>query len=100
MTFTMDRKPTCTPLTRHFTLAVCAAAILTLTPTAFAQQKLQIAGNFAGEHPSRVAVYQVFKKEGARLTTNQLQVDVFPAMQLGSAKENIDAVLSGMLALT
>ena len=56
------------------------------------------AGNFAAEHPSSVAVEQVFKKEIARLTNNQLQVDVFPAMQLGGAKENVDAVRSGTLA--
>ena len=67
---------------------------------AAAQQKLQIAGNFATEHPSSVAVEQVFRKEVARLTGNQLQVDVFPAMQLGGAKENVDAVRSGTLALT
>ena len=67
---------------------------------AAAQQKLQIAGNFASEHPSSVAVEQVFRKEVARLTNNQLQVDVFPAMQLGGAKENVDAVRSGTLALT
>jgi tripartite ATP-independent transporter DctP family solute receptor len=67
---------------------------------AVAQQKLQIAGNFAAEHPSSVAVEQVFKKEVARLTQNQLTVDVFPAMQLGGAKENVDAVRSGTLALT
>jgi tripartite ATP-independent transporter DctP family solute receptor len=42
----------------------------------------------------------VFKKEVARLTNNQLQVDVFPAMQLGGAKENVDAVRSGTLAIT
>jgi tripartite ATP-independent transporter DctP family solute receptor len=65
-----------------------------------AQQKLQIAGNFATEHPSSVAVDQVFKKEIARLTNNRMQVDVFPAMQLGGAKENIDAVRSGTLAIT
>ena len=67
---------------------------------ALAQQKLQIAGNFAAEHPSSVAVDQVFKKEVARLTQNQLQVDVFPAMQLGGAKENVDGVRSGTLAIT
>ena len=67
---------------------------------AAAQQKLQIAGNFATEHPSSVAVEQVFRKEVARLTKNQLQVDVFPAMQLGGAKENVDAVRSGTLAIT
>jgi len=66
----------------------------------FAQQKLQIAGNFATEHPSSVAVELVFKRELGRLTNNQLQVDVFPAMQLGGAKENVDAVRSGTLAIT
>ncbi len=76
-----------------------AAAWLAATP-AHAQQKLQIAGNFASEHPSSVAVEQVFKKEVARLTNNQLQVDVFPSMQLGGAKENVDAVRSGTLAIT
>lgn len=77
-----------------------AALALAAALPAFAQQKLQIAGNFANEHPSSVAVEQVFKKELARLTNNQLQVDVFPAMQLGGAKENVDAVRSGTLALT
>lgn len=76
------------------------AALLTVAPPAHAQQKIQIAGNFAGEHPSSVAVDQVFKKEIARLTNNTLQVDVFPSMQLGGAKENVDAVRSGTLAIT
>ena len=85
------------------TLITRLTAALALTGAllpAAAQQKLQIAGNFASEHPSSVAVDQVFKKEIARLTNNQLQVDVFPAMQLGGAKENVDAVRSGTLALT
>ena len=77
-----------------------ALALAALALPAAAQQKLQIAGNFATEHPSSVAVEQVFKKEIARLTNNQLQVDVFPAMQLGGAKENVDAVRSGTLAIT
>jgi tripartite ATP-independent transporter DctP family solute receptor len=77
-----------------------ALALTGLALPAVAQQKLQIAGNFASEHPSSVAVEQVFKKEVARLTNNQLQVDVFPAMQLGGAKENVDAVRSGSLAIT
>lgn len=84
-------------ITRRFALAAGAVA---LAFPAFAQQKLQIAGNFATEHSSSVAVEQVFKKELARLTSNQLQVDVFPAMQLGGAKENVDAVRSGTLAIT
>ena len=77
-----------------------ALVAMLLAAPAWAQQKLQIAGNFATEHPSSVAVEQVFRKEVAHLTNNQLQVDVFPAMQLGGAKENVDAVRSGTLALT
>lgn len=77
-----------------------ALSLGALALPASAQQKLQIAGNFATEHPSSVAVEQVFKKEIMRLTNNQLQVDVFPAMQLGGAKENVDAVRSGTLAIT
>src|SRR3954463_12010481 len=81
-------------------IAVASLLALGAVLPALAQQKLQIAGNFATEHPSSVAVEQVFRKEVARLTNNQLQVDVFPAMQLGGAKENVDAVRSGTLALT
>lgn len=81
-------------------LALASLLALGVALPAAAQQKLQIAGNFATEHPSSVAVEQVFRKEVARLTNNQLQVDVFPAMQLGGAKENVDAVRSGTLALT
>jgi TRAP-type transport system periplasmic protein len=90
-----------TPRRTFHRLAIAAAVALAgvYTPAA-AQQKLQIAGNFATEHPSSVAVEQVFRKEVARLTNNQLQVDVFPAMQLGGARENVDAVRSGTLALT
>src|SRR5215218_6865765 len=86
----------------HRLARIALSTFLTLGAVlpAAAQQKLQIAGNFAGEHPSSVAVDQVFKKEVARLTNNQLQVDVFPAMQLGGAKENVDAVRSGTLAIT
>lgn len=81
-------------------VAVLALAGAAAAAPASAQQKLQIAGNFAAEHPSSVAVDQVFKKEVERLTNKQLQVHVFPAMQLGGAKENVDAVRSGTLALT
>lgn len=86
------------PLRRMAALLALAAAAA--AAPAIAQQKLQIAGNFAAEHPSSVAVDQVFKNEVARLTNNQLQVHAFPAMQLGGAKENVDAVRSGTLALT
>lgn len=93
------KQPSRLPLITRLAAAAAVTLASAMLPVA-AQQKLQIAGNFASEHPSSVAVEQVFKKEVARLTNNQLQVDVFPAMQLGGAKENVDAVRSGTLALT
>lgn len=80
--------------------AAIAASVAALALPVAAQQKLQIAGNFSVEHPSSVAIEQVFKKEVARLTNNQLRVDAFPAMQLGGAKENVDGVRAGTLAMT
>ncbi|MEO5698739.1 MAG: hypothetical protein ABIQ60_16585 [Burkholderiaceae bacterium] len=50
--------------TRHMTrlLAPLSLAVMVLSGMpAHAQQKLQIAGNFASEHPSSVAVEQVFR---------------------------------------
>ena len=85
------------------TLLSTAIGTLLLAATclqANAQDKLQIAGNFATSHPSSVAVDKVFKAEIARLTNNKLQVDVFPAMQLGGAKENVDGVRAGTLGMT
>lgn len=86
------------PLSRR--ALVVAATLALAASAASAQQKIRIAGNFAAEHPSSVAVEQVFRKEVERASNGQLQVDVFPAMQLGGAKENVDAVRSGTLTLT
>ena len=71
-----------------------------LAPAALAQDKIRIAGNFATEHSSSIAMEEVFKSELGRLTNHQLAVDIFPAMQLGGAKENVDAVRSGSLFMT
>jgi tripartite ATP-independent transporter DctP family solute receptor len=79
---------------------VAGALVALAATTAFAQDKLRIAGNFATEHSSSVSMEQVFKAELAKLTNGQLGVDVFPAMQLGGAKENVDAVRSGTLFMT
>ena len=85
----------------HRLASVIGALVLSATCLqASAQDKLQIAGNFATSHPSSVAVEKIFKAEVARLTNNTLQVDVFPAMQLGGAKENVDGVRAGTLGLT
>ena len=74
-------------------------AVASVLP-ASAQEKIRVAGNFATEHSSSIAMEQTFKSELNRLTGNQLTVDIFPAMQLGGAKENVDAVRSGSLFMT
>ena len=59
-------------------------------------EKIRIAGNFAVEHSSSKAM-EIFKTELANLTGGKLTADVFPAMQLGGAKENVDQVRSGAI---
>ena len=83
------------------TLVAAALATLAFSPLgAVAQDKVRLAGNFEIAHSSSVAMEQVFKPELARITKNALQVDLFPAMQLGGAKENVDAVRAGSLLMT
>ncbi len=64
-----------------------------------AADKIRAAGNFAIEHSSSKAM-ETFKSELAKLTGNELQVDLFPAMQLGGAKENVDGVRAGTIFMT
>ena len=88
-------------LTSRKTLATATLAALAFAPlSASAQDKVRLAGNFEIAHSSSVAMEQVFKPELAKLTKNALQVDLFPAMQLGGAKENVDAVRAGSLLMT
>src|SRR5436190_889125 len=61
---------------------LAALAILCIATTAQAQAKWRLAGNFATEHSSSVAMNQ-FRDELAKTSGGQLTVDVFPAMQLG-----------------
>ena len=58
--------------------------------------KIRIAGNFAVEHSSSKAM-EIFKQELSSLTGGELTADIFPAMQLGGAKENVDQVRSGAI---
>ena len=71
------------------------AVALGLAATAQAQT-LRIAGNFAPSHSSSKAM-ELFKSELKRLTGGALEVDLFPGMQLGGAKENVDAVRAGTI---
>ncbi|MBI3372813.1 MAG: TRAP transporter substrate-binding protein [Betaproteobacteria bacterium] len=85
---------------RFFLAAAAQSLMLFLCAPVLAQEKIRVAGNFATEHSSSIAMEQVFKKELARVSNNQMGVDIFPAMQLGGAKENVDAVRSGALFMT
>ncbi|MFD2177956.1 TRAP transporter substrate-binding protein [Veronia pacifica] len=61
-------------------------------------EKIRVAGNFATEHSSSKAM-QVFKDEVQKLTNGDLEVDIFPAQQLGGAAENVQAVRIGAVEL-
>jgi tripartite ATP-independent transporter DctP family solute receptor len=73
--------------------ASCAAS------AADAAEKIRIAGNFPVEHSSSQAL-ELFKEELAATTGGELTADVFPAMQLGGAQENVDQVRSGTIFAT
>lgn len=75
-------------------LALALGALL--STTASAQTVLRIAGNFPEEHTATGAM-EVFKSELEELTGGELQVQNFPAMQLGGAQENVDQVRSGAI---
>ena len=75
---------------------LAALAILCAATSAQAQSKWRLAGNFATEHSSSVAMNQ-FRDELARASGGQFTVDVFPAMQLGGAAENVQNVRAGTL---
>jgi len=78
--------------------AVAAVAVMAAGSAANAD-KIRIAGNFAVDHSSSLAM-EVFKDELAKLTDGKLTTDLFPAMQLGGAKENVDQVRSGTVFAT
>lgn len=82
-------------------LAAAALAVVAVAGSALpaAAEKIRIAGNFAVDHSSSLAMER-FKKSVEELTGGDLTVDVFPAMQLGGAQENVDQVRSGAVLMT
>lgn len=77
------------------TVSVAAAALLCAAASVHAQQ-LRIASNFPVQHSSSVAM-ELFKTEVEGATRKEVTVDLFPAMQLGGAQENVDQVRSGAI---
>lgn len=80
------------------TALLALALTLMLAAPAAAQQviKIRFAGNLPPENSNSRAM-EVFKHEVERLSKGGIQVDTFPAMQLGGAKDNLDQVKTGTL---
>jgi tripartite ATP-independent transporter DctP family solute receptor len=70
-----------------------------LAGAARAQERLRIAGNFALDHSSTLAIEQ-FKKDVETATQGRLVIETFPNMQLGGAQENVTQTRAGAIAMT
>lgn len=81
--------------TRLKAIGLAAIAALMVAGTAQAET-LRIAGNFAAGHSSSKAM-EGFAAELKTSTNGALEADLFPGMQLGSARENVDAVRAGTI---
>jgi TRAP-type transport system periplasmic protein len=84
---------------RRTALAAGLLALFFGWGSALAQEKLRIAGNFAPDHSSSVAMQQ-FKKEVEAASKGTLQIEVFDNMQLGGAAENVSQTRSGTIHMT
>lgn len=84
---------------RRTALATSLLVALLASGGAWAQDKLRIAGNFAPDHSSSVAMQQ-FKKDVEAASKGTLQIEVFDNMQLGGAAENVSQTRSGTIHMT
>lgn len=79
-----------------FTLASLITAVTLFSSSLQAAERLRVAGNFPTDHSVSRAM-EVFKEQVERESDGELQIDLFPAMQLGGATENVDQVRSGTI---
>ena len=80
-------------------LTIVGSSVLTLSAvTADAEEVVRVAGNFATEHSSSLSMVR-FEEELERLSGGEIDVNVFPAQQLGGAAENVQAVKIGAIEL-
>jgi len=84
------------PLRRRLIAATLSTLLMTTASVAHAQVKWRAAGNFAVEHTSTDAM-KLFKEEVEKATGGKVVIDLFPAMQLGGAQENVQAVRTGAI---
>lgn len=80
----------------HTKALFCIAALAAAAAGAAHAQQLRIASNFPTQHTSSVAMDQ-FKADVEAATKKEVTVDLFPAMQLGGAQENVDQTRSGAI---
>ena len=76
--------------------AMAALMLAALSSLAGAQERLRIAGNFAADHSSSIAMQQ-FKKEVESASKGTLVIEVFDNMQLGGAQENVTQTRAGTI---
>jgi tripartite ATP-independent transporter DctP family solute receptor len=80
-------------------IALTAALSLTATASAWAQERIRIAGNFSDKHTSSIAIEQ-FKKDVEAGTGGKVVIEAFPNMQLGGAQENVTQTRAGTIMMT
>ena len=85
--------------TRSTFAAAMLAAGIGLAGGADAQTLIRVAGNFASDHTSSIAM-QTFVEQVEERSGGEMQVQLFPDMQLGGAQENVDQVRSGAVQMT
>jgi len=67
-----------------------------LSSSILAAEQLRVAGNFPTDHSVSRAM-EKFKEYVETESEGEIEVDLFPAMQLGGATENVDQVRSGSI---
>jgi len=85
---------------RYFIAAVAAAALVSLAPTALAQQKMVIKASDV--HPLGYPTVEAVVRMGAKLekaTNGRLTLQMYPQMQLGGEKEMIEQAQVGALQI-
>ncbi|WP_447554717.1 TRAP transporter substrate-binding protein [Vreelandella sp. EE22] len=78
------------------TLVSLIAATSVFSSSLQAAERLRIAGNFPTDHSVSHAM-EKFKEQVELESDGEIQIDLFPAMQLGGATENVDQVRSGTI---
>lgn len=81
-----------------FKKLLTTSAFALIAASAQAQEVIRVAGNFAAEHSSSLAMAK-FEEELERLSDGAIDVNIFPAQQLGGAAENVQAVKLGAIEL-